>query len=70
MSQNDTERWAAGIPAEQGDTCPDSPDGKHSPDFYSLHIEYDGGEAYIDVNCQHCGRSGCAGKFTPSEVNW
>ena len=42
-----------------GDTCPDAPHGGHEPDLSTLTIESDGGEFYLDVNCQYCGRSGC-----------
>lgn len=39
--------------------CPQAPHGCHEPDFTTLHIEWDGGELYLDVNCMYCGRSGC-----------
>lgn len=44
--------------------CPKSPNGGHEPDWASAHIEEDGGERYVDVNCKHCGRSGCVGKLS------
>ena len=55
---------------ESDDYCQVAPDGKHEPNLQTLHIEYDGDDAYIDLNCKHCGRSGCAGKFAPAEVAW
>jgi hypothetical protein len=41
------------------DVCPQADGQRHKPDFKTLQIQYDGDEAYIDVNCEHCGRSGC-----------
>jgi hypothetical protein len=43
------------------DTCKENSAGVHSPDWGSVTIAYDGGETYIDVNCEHCGQSGCVG---------
>ena len=40
------------------DTCPKAPHSYHEPDLSTLTIESDGGELYLDVNCQY-GRSGC-----------
>lgn len=50
--------------------CPKTADGKHVPNVQTLHIEYDGEDAYFDLNCKHCGRSGCAGKFDPAKIDW
>jgi|GEM_PF-6206851 len=50
--------------------CPQNPAG-HEPDWTSVHIEFDG-DAYVDVVCKHCGRSGCVGpeKALASETSW
>ena len=52
--------------------CQKSEDGKHEPDTETLHLymERDKSGVYLDVNCKHCGRSGCIGKFDVSDVNW
>jgi len=44
----------------------------HEPDWNSVHVESDGGEYYVDVNCKHCGRSGCIGtsKILKEEIDW
>lgn len=52
------------------ESCPQH-DGGHAPDWTSVHVEFDG-NAYVDVACKHCGRSGCVGpeeKLT-SEISW
>lgn len=55
------------------DWCPHNPDGmsEHEPDWTTL-VEYWDGELYIDVNCKHCGRSGCIGtaKTLAEETSW
>jgi len=44
---------------------------EHQPDYSTLHIEHDGDGAYIDVNCKHCGRSGCLYKVpNDDDINW
>jgi len=44
---------------------------QHEPDLKTLHIEYDGDTAYIDVNCKHCGDSGCIAKLPDNdEIQW
>lgn len=50
--------------------CPRSPNGKHVPDENTIHLEADGGDWYVDVNCIHCGRSGCIAKFDAERVDW
>jgi hypothetical protein len=55
---------------ESDDLCPKAADGKHQPDPKTLTVEHDGDEAYIDVSCGLCGRSGCVGKFDSEEVAW
>lgn len=50
------------------DICPVT-GGDHRPNMTTLHIESDGGEYYVDVNCV-CGRSGCIAKLNPEEVDW
>ncbi len=57
------------------DFCPDleSPEHRHEVDPGSYTLENDGESVYLDVNCRHCGRSGCAGKFMTdgsAVVNW
>lgn len=44
----------------------------HKVDFYSILVTYDGDEAYVDVNCIQCGRSGCLGTLTALKegVQW
>ena len=51
---------------------PDAPDGFHEPDWSSVYVESDGGEVYIDVNCKHCGSSGCIGTASSlgEQINW
>ncbi len=52
--------------------CPDGPDHFHSMDMGTLSIQSSGdGTAYIDVNCEHCGRSGCVGHvYDTQSVDW
>lgn len=54
------------------DLCPDSDDKKHEPDWDSINLQSDGGTWYVDVNCKHCGRSGCVGssQMLASKINW
>ena len=56
---------------ENEDICPKSEDGIHIPDWNSLSITHDG-EAYVDVNCSACGRSGCVGsaKTLLEGISW
>ena len=59
---------------DEGTICPKSPDGPeapHSPDWNTITVDFDGGEAYIDVSCQFCGRSGCLGTDSLRErITW
>lgn len=57
---------------EMDDICPDSNDGHHSPDWKTTIWINDGDESYVDVNCTHCGRSGCVGqaKLLAEGINW
>lgn len=53
------------------DICPET--GKrHTPAWDTLHMSQDGQEWYVDVNCKHCGRSGCvaAQSKLESEITW
>ena len=52
------------------DRCPKN-DGGHEPDWTTTHVECDG-DAYVDVNCKHCGRSGCVGseKSLTNQLSW
>ncbi len=47
------------------DFCPDleSPEHRHEVDPGSYTVESDAESVYLDVNCRHCGRSGCAGRI-------
>lgn len=56
--------------SETDESCPQD-DGGHEPDWTSAHVEFDG-EAYLDVNCKHCGRSGCIGseKSLTEQISW
>ena len=56
----------------EAERCNASPDGKHHPDPSTVHVTYDG-SAYVDVNCKHCGRSGCLaaiGDEWEAEIDW
>lgn len=39
-----------------------SPEHVHEPDLSTLHVEFDGGDAYLDIDCA-CGESGCVGEI-------
>jgi len=52
------------------DKCDKATDGQHVPDPNTVHIDYDGGELYIDLNCKLCGQSGCVGKVDLSHIDW
>ena len=56
----------------QDDVCEKGTDGIHEPDWSSVSIEHDGDETYIDINCKHCGRSGCVGseKTLERDIQW
>lgn len=45
---------------------------RHIPDWSSVSIEYDGDEAYVDVACEQCGRSGCVGvvDLIENNISW
>ena len=53
------------------DHCPKSEDGKHEPDWQSVHVNYDV-EVYVDINCKNCGQSGCVGseKTLAQDICW
>lgn len=66
-----TEADAVPVVASGDDNhCPESTDHKHEPDTNTLSVQYNRDAVYIDVNCKHCGRSGCIGKLNPTEVDW
>ncbi len=48
--------------------CEKSPSGLHEPDWDSLNVNRDD-NIYIDVNCKHCGISGCVGTQKTLEEN-
>jgi hypothetical protein len=52
--------------------CRTAPGRQHEPDLASVQVTHDGGEAYIDVSCKHCGRSGCIGLASAlvESVDW
>ena len=52
------------------ESCPPNNCG-HEPDWTSAHVEFDG-DAYIDVACTHCGRSGCIGSAATltAQISW
>ncbi len=50
--------------------CQESEDGEHEPDPSTFHLERDGYGTYVDINCKHCGLSGCVGKYDASDVSW
>jgi hypothetical protein len=62
------------VPTDPDDICPKAskPWGRHLPDWTTAHVEVDGGEFYVDVNCKLCGRSGCVGtaKLLVAGINW
>jgi len=47
--------------SKESEKCKKSPDGKHEPDWQTMTVSHEGGGHYIDVDCKHCGRSGCVG---------
>jgi len=52
--------------------CSKTQDGKHVPDWKTVHVEVDGDGIYVDVNCIYCGESGCIGteKTLIEDINW
>ena len=56
---------------EPDDICPDSHNGVHNPDWNSVIVTYED-DVYIDINCLHCGRSGCLGtsKTLVDSITW
>ena len=58
-------------PEDSDDICP-ATQKSHVPDWSTLSVDWDGGKAYVDVNCKDCGRSGCVGnsKTLAEKVNW
>lgn len=50
--------------------CQGREDGQHEADPSTFHLERDGDGVYLDVNCLHCGQSGCVGRFDADEVIW
>ena len=53
------------------ETCEGSKDGKHEPDWNSVSVCHDV-DTYIDVNCKHCGQSGCVGneETLKQDISW
>jgi hypothetical protein len=60
------------IQHDENDKCSQSETGTHHPDWNTVIIDHDGGEAYVDVNCVYCGRSGCVGtsKTLANGISW
>lgn len=56
---------------DEDDRCP-STNKRHEPAMESASLQWDGDTLYVDVNCTHCGRSGCLGKFDTltKEISW
>jgi hypothetical protein len=46
--------------------CPNTKTHIHIPDKRSLRID----DAFVNVDCSACGRTGCAGKFDPEKIDW
>jgi hypothetical protein len=69
--------WAELFRGRDCDTeafCPDSPDFKHDPDPTTIQTadgvgRNRGTDWIVDVNCQHCGRSGSA-RIDPEEIKF
>lgn len=53
-------------------TCKESPTGKHEGDWESVTVDHDGNGTYIDIQCKHCGDSGCIGTQATLEsgIDW
>lgn len=64
----------ASLPAQHDpdDICPESPDGRHKPDWKTVTTQWDGDDLYVDVNCERCGRSGCVGNAATliENISW
>ncbi len=55
----------------EDEKCDKGPSNKHEPDMTSTSITGEADGIYVDVNCKHCGRSGCFAHFTKTdEVDW
>lgn len=59
---------------DDADFCPESPDGEHTIDPFTVHIAI-GISNVVDFNCRFCGRSGAApteddGDFEEEDVQW
>ena len=54
------------------DECSTSPTKKHELDLNSVSATHDGdSNVYVDVNCKHCGCSGCVTVVSSeSSVDW
>jgi hypothetical protein len=53
------------------DYCEKSEDNKHEPDWGTVTVQHDV-DTYIDVNCKHCGKSGCIGneETLKQDISW
>lgn len=57
--------------ATDADWCPKNTTAGHEPDWSTVTVSSDV-ELYLDVNCKHCGRSGCLGsvKRLAEDLQW
>jgi hypothetical protein len=53
------------------EVCEKAEDGKHEPDWNTVSIQHDV-DTYVDVNCKHCGQSGCVGneESLKQDISW
>ena len=60
------------VAADPDDICPKNNGQRHVPDWNTVTTEWDGGELYLDVRCEQCGRSGCIGtdKLLAESITW
>lgn len=57
--------------SENVDYCPKTADHVHVINLATLTITHDDHGAYVAVNCEACGRSGCLAKIdVDSPVDW
>lgn len=56
---------------DEDERCEKSPSGKHEPDWNTVSVSKDW-ETHIDINCKHCGFSGCIGNQSTLEsgISW
>jgi hypothetical protein len=59
MSTRPMECGSCGLDHPSSEPCPAT--CTHEPDWRSVNLQYDGGTLYVDINCKHCGLSGCVG---------